>query len=113
MSAKVKPRGPAPIPTPDPTPQVVINVYVDNLKREDEAREIEKTIRNIAGSTGNVDISYSSPALTIKITYNDQPGSNQDISALSSALKDHGIHIDTVDTAQNSIKGWKERMWLW
>ena len=91
----------------------MINIYVDNLKREDEAREIERSVRNVAGNAGKVDISYSSPALTITVTYNTQPGNNQDISAIGSVLKDSGIHIDTIDTAKNSIKGWKERGWLW
>lgn len=107
VSARVKPFIPDdPVPPVPPTPAVVINVYVDNIKSQQEAENVRNALQKIAGSLGTLNLSYSEPALNITITYNGNPNDTQDVRAIEKSLKDMNIRID--NTSDNSIRGWKE-----
>ena len=97
------------VPPPPPPAQVVINVYIDNVKNDSDAHEIEKALQELAGTAGKVSISYSNPALNITITYSKNPGDSQDSDAIVKTLKGMDIRID--DASASSIKGWKGSIW--
>ncbi len=106
VTAKIKPVDPVSVPTPDPTPQIVINVFVDNIRSQKEAENVRNELQKIAGTLGTINLSYTEPALTITITYNGNPSETQDARAVEKALKDMNIRID--NSSANSIRGWKE-----
>ncbi|MBQ7155738.1 MAG: hypothetical protein IJR85_09325 [Synergistaceae bacterium] len=108
ISARVKPLAPVkPAEEPKPqTPSVVINIYVDNIKSQQEVENVRNELQKIAGTLGTLNLSYTEPALSITITYNGNPGDTQDVRAIEKSLKDMNIRID--NTSANSIRGWKE-----
>ncbi len=99
----------APVAAAPSQPQVVINVYIDNVKNDIDAHEIEKALQELAGTAGKVSISYTNPALNITITYSKNPGDSQDSDAIVKTLKGMDIRID--DASASSIKGWKGSIW--
>ena len=92
-------------------PAIVINIFVDNITSESTARDLEKEIMAVVGSTGRVASSYTSPALNITITYDNNPEDSRGLKALEGTLKDNRIRID--NTTDDSIRGWRMPWLLW
>ena len=65
----------------------------------------------VVGTTGRVAASYSSPALTLTITYDAKPEDSRGLKALEGTLKDNRIRIDS--STDDSIRGWREPWLLW
>ena len=113
ITARVKPQKPdKPVEVAEEKPAaIVINIFVDNITSESTARDLEKEIMAVVGSTGRVASSYTSPALNIIITYDSNPEDNRGLKALEGTLKDNRIRIDS--TTGDSIRGWRMPWLLW
>ena len=105
VSAHVKAAGPVAVAEEKPAEAFVINIFIDNIKRDRDVKRITESLAKIAGSSGTVKEAYNSPSLTITVTYNGQPGEDQDVRVIQKSLADMDIRIDEADN--NSIKGFR------